>query len=98
MIGSEDAITRIEMRILAETRHATRDPVGGPVEHALDRHARRSKQPHRLRGIDQPRVGRFRALKDGLLPQSLSELLGEPTNADRWATDVKRARRHGTVI
>jgi hypothetical protein len=48
MIGSEGAITCIEMGVLAKARHAAGDPVGGPVDHACQRHARLSEQPDRF--------------------------------------------------
>ena len=41
--------------------------------------------------VDQPRVGRLRALEDGLLAEALAELLREPAHAGRRAADVERA-------
>src|SRR5258708_17712729 len=98
MIGSEGAIACIEMCVLAEARHAARDPVGCPVDHACQRHVGLSEQPDRFRDVDQPGVGRFRALEDRILAEALAELIGEPTDAGRRAADVERARRHRTMI
>src|SRR5688500_18245976 len=44
-------IPGFEVRRLAQARPAALDPVGLPVDHALERHARRAEQLARRRGI-----------------------------------------------
>ena len=44
------------MGILSETRHTSANPIDLPVDHALKRHLRITKQPHGEVSIDQPPV------------------------------------------
>src|SRR5215204_3181928 len=98
MIGSEGAITRIEMGVLAETWNSARHPVRGPVHHAREWHTRRAEQPYRLGRVDQPCIWRLRARQDGRLAQALAELLRQPADAGLRSTHVERTRRHGAMI
>src|SRR5215475_4227878 len=59
--GSEVAMARIVMGVLAEARHAACDPVRGPIDKLAERHARVTEEPRRLGGIDEPGVGRLDA-------------------------------------
>src|ERR1700691_2611112 len=47
--ASVEAIAHLEMGRLVETRTIAGDPVGGPVDHRRERHARIAEQPHPLR-------------------------------------------------
>src|SRR4051812_17929429 len=53
------AVTRFEVRRLAEVRHAARDPVGLPVHHRCERHAWRAEELLRRARVDEPGGGRF---------------------------------------
>src|SRR6059058_3572870 len=96
--GSEDAIADIIMGVLAEGRHAARDPVRRPIDELAERNARRAEQPPRLGGVDEQGVGRFDADKVRLLAQTFAERFCEPADAHRLRpADIERARRHGAV-
>src|SRR5258708_16687484 len=62
--GSEVAMAGIVMRVLAKTRHAARDPVGGPIDEPAERNARITEQAHGLGGIDEPSLGGLDARGD----------------------------------
>src|SRR3954452_2813662 len=76
------AVTRLEVRGLAKVGHATRDPIGLPIEHRGERHARRAKQALRRRRVDQPGARRLFAGDGDLLAEALAEFLREGTHAD----------------
>src|SRR3954468_15864338 len=76
------AVTRLEVRGLAKVGHATRDPIGLPIEHRGERHARRAKQALRRRRVDQPGARRLFAGDSDLLAEALAEFLREGTHAD----------------
>src|SRR5215471_19436557 len=57
--GSEVAMAGIVMGVLAETRHAARDPVRGPIDELAERHARIPEQARRLGGIDEQKSTRL---------------------------------------
>src|SRR5215831_3101546 len=93
--GSEVAMAGIVMRVLAEARHAARDPVRGPIDERAERHARITEEPRRLGGIDEPSLGGFDAGEDRRFAQALSEGLRQGADAHRLrSADVERARRH----
>src|SRR5262249_55302010 len=71
--GSEVAMARIVMGVLAEAWHAACDPVCGPIDELAERHARVTEQAPRLGGIDEPSVGRFDAGEDRRFAQALPE-------------------------
>src|SRR5215472_18705233 len=79
--GSEDAIADIIMGVLAEARHAARDPVRRPIDELLEGHTRRAEEPPRLGGVDEPSIGRFGADKVRLLAQPFAERFREPADA-----------------
>src|SRR5258705_13774934 len=62
--GSEVAMTRVVMGVLAEARHAACDPVRGPIDELAERHARITEQTRRLGGVHEPAIGRFDAGDD----------------------------------
>src|SRR5262249_59015120 len=62
--GSEVAMARIVMGVLAEARHAACDPVRGPIDELAERHARVTEEPRRLGGIGEPGLCPFRARED----------------------------------
>src|ERR1700733_3546716 len=57
--ASVDAIADLEMGRLVQARTIVGSPIGGPVDHAGERHARFAEQPHGLRRIGQPCGRRF---------------------------------------
>src|SRR5436309_12974394 len=86
------------MGVLAEGRHAARDPVRRPIDELAERHARWAEQPPRLGGVDEPSIGRFDADKVRLLAQTSAERFCEPAYAHRLGpADIERACRHGSV-
>src|SRR5262245_7883038 len=96
--GSEVAMARIVMGVLAEARHAACDPVRGPIDELAERHARVTEEPRRLGGIDEPGVGRFDAGEDRRFAQALPEGLRQGADAHRLRpADVERARGHGAM-
>src|SRR5260221_3942732 len=62
--GSEVAMAGIVMGVLANARHAARDPVGGPIDEPAERNARITEQARGLGGIDEPSLGGFDAGED----------------------------------
>src|SRR3954469_22035991 len=64
-------VTRLEVRRLAEIRHPGGDPVGLPVEHRGQRHARRAEELLRRARVDEPGCRRFIARDGGLLAETL---------------------------
>src|SRR5499427_8290840 len=96
--GSEVAMAGIVMRVLAETRHAARDPVRGPIDERAERHGRVTEEPRRLGGIDEPSLGGLDAGEDRRFAQALPESLRQGADAHRLRpADVERARRHGAM-
>src|SRR5262249_51035889 len=93
--GSEVAMAGIVMGVLAQPRHAARDPVRGPIDELAERHARIPEQARRLGGIDEPSLGGFDAGEDRRIAQALPKGLRQPADAHRLRpTDVERARGH----
>src|SRR5262249_5649573 len=90
MTGSEGAIAGIEVGVLAEARQTARHPVGGPVDHPVERNARLAKQPDRLLDVDQPGVGRFASFEHRLAPEPLAELLRDRPHAGYPTANVER--------
>src|SRR6266568_4269864 len=82
--GSEVAMAGIVMGVLAEARHAARDPVRGPIDERAERHARVAEQARRLGGIDEPSLGGLDAGEDRRFAQALPEGLRQPANAHRF--------------
>src|SRR3954469_363512 len=76
------AVTRLEVRRLAEIGHASRHPIGLPVEHGGERHARRAEKALRRGGVHQPGGRRLFASDGRLLAEALAEFLGERSHAD----------------
>src|SRR6266446_9061021 len=96
--GSEVAMAGIVMGVLAKTRHAARDPVGGPIDEPAERNARITEQARGLGGIDEPSLGGFDAGEDRRFAQTLPEGLRQGADAHRLRpADVERARRHGAM-
>src|SRR5246127_5343908 len=69
--GSEVAMAGIVMGVLAKTRHAARDPVGGQIDEPAERNARITEQARGLGGIDEPSLGGFDAGEDRGVAQAL---------------------------
>src|SRR5437667_5441387 len=95
---SEGAIALIVMGVLAEAWAAARDPVGGPVDQARERHGRIAEQARRRGGVDEPGLRRLAAGEARRLAEAGAELVGEPADAHRLrSADVERARRDGAM-
>src|SRR3954447_25199434 len=76
------AVTRLEVRRLAEIGHAAGNPVGLPVEHGGERHARRTEKALGGSRVDQPGGRRLFASDGRLLAEALAEFLREGPHAD----------------
>src|SRR5690606_38602470 len=87
-----------EMRGLAEARLAARDPVGDPVDHRADRHARPAEQALRFGGVLEPRGGCLLSREYRGAPEAFAEFAGEPADAGvLGAGDVDRRGRRRAV-
>src|SRR5690606_6203666 len=87
-----------EVRGLAEARLASRDPVGDPVDHRADRHARLAEQALRFGGVLEPCGRRFVADQHRRAPEAPAELAGKPADAGvLGAGDVDRRGRRRAV-
>src|SRR5258707_3471883 len=73
--GSEVAMAGIVMGVLAEARHAARNPVGGPIDEPAERNARITEQARRLGGIDEPSLGGLGAGEERRVVPWLSQSL-----------------------
>src|ERR671921_97398 len=71
-------VTRLEVRGLAKARLAAAHPVRHPVDHRLERNARRPEQPGGLGGVHQPGGLRFFPEKSWIFREALTELLRQP--------------------
>src|SRR5690606_6804287 len=92
------AIARLEMRRLAVARAAAGDPVGGPVDHPLERDARLAEEALRFARVLEPGGRRLAADEPRRAPEALAELPGEPADARvLGAGDVDRRRRRRAV-
>src|ERR1700683_1767923 len=91
--NSVEAIARLEMGRLIETRTIAADPVGGPVDHGCERHARIAEKAHCLRRVGEPRLRRLFANDQRLLAEPIGKLMGEPTHRNGFrAGDIDRCR------
>src|SRR5260221_4946521 len=94
--GSEVAMAGIVMGVLAEARHAARNPVGGPIDEPAERYARITEQARGLGGIDEPSLGGFDAGEDRRFAPGLPKSLGQGGGAPPPRTpDGGRGPRHG---
>src|SRR2546423_15556384 len=81
--ASETAIAHLVMGRLAVARHAAQEPVGGPVEHAIDADARSSELLDHARGIVKPAGGPLAARELDGAAEAAGQLLGPPAHAPR---------------
>src|SRR5258708_34978319 len=79
--GSEVAMAGIVMGVLANARHAARDPVGGPIDEPAERNARITEQARGLGGIDEPSLGGFDAGEDRRVSPARPQRLGPGAGA-----------------
>src|SRR6185295_13301321 len=102
-------IAHLIVRRLAVTDHAAREPVGGPIEHSLDRHPRDAELGDHALGIVEPSGGRLGALKSRRPPQAFRKCLGQLPHLERlgagnvdgarWIGDARQAAQcDGTGI
>src|SRR5260221_6718158 len=84
--GSEVAMAGIVMGVLAEARHAARNPVGGPIDEPAERYARITEQARGLGGIDEPSLGGFDAGEDRRVAQALPQGVRHRADAYRLPT------------
>src|SRR5262245_3268852 len=90
--GSILAIAHLVARRLAVARHAARQPIGGPIEHALDRYPRRSKFAQHAGGVIDPSGRRFLADEARRAPEPPRKILGQLAHLQRLGPgDVERA-------
>src|SRR4051794_37007798 len=93
-IRSVAAIADLIFGGLAEARHRSRHPVGGPADQLLGIDDRQAEQFHRLRGIGQPRRRLFLADNDGRAAKTLAEFRGEIAHGENLvAADIDRRSR-----
>ena len=76
------------MRRLTKARLTALDPIGGPVDHRIQRDARISKKLLRRRRVDEPGSIRFVTNDLRRLAQPFTKLAGEPTYADLRSAHV----------
>src|SRR5688572_24072488 len=91
------SIPRFEVGRLAEARLAARDPVGHPIDHRLERHARLAEQHPRRARVDQPRALRLFAEEGGATRKASAEFLGKAAHAHFRAAEVDRRGGRGAV-
>src|SRR5262249_41255490 len=69
------AIAHLIVRRLAIAGHAAGEPVGGPIDHALDRYPWRSELEQHALGVVDPARRRLLTAELGLAPETPSKLL-----------------------
>src|SRR5262245_27906409 len=77
------AIAHLIVRRLAVAGHAAAEPVGGPIDHALDRHPRRSELEQHTLSVVDPARRRLIAAELSLAPETPSKLLGQLSHRQR---------------
>src|SRR5438105_9232341 len=93
-IGSIAAIAHLVFGGLAEARHRSRYPVGGPTDELPGIDDRQAEQFHRLRCVGEPGRRLLLADNDGRAAKTLAEFRGEVAHRqDFVAADIDRRGR-----